>query len=288
MIRQSHALGVTMHEIRSAALNGVKPKLVASKKPGRSGSEASTASLTAIPVKRTEPRLTNHRREERKRDILDRTTLYFRRKDYEVEVVNVSDHGVMIQSDLDACIGDRADIQFADCNRTGCTVRWIKEGRIGLEFTDGTVIVASARVRQRIYGETVAAIEIKKDRPLASREARQPLTWKGTLYWSYEAFNVKVRNISAEGAMLSAERDLAPGSKVRLNLAESGTVAGEVRWCQGGQIGVMFDERFDLKCLALSRPAAPETPHYLETDAAPQSVWAARWGKLTGSDPRRP
>src|SRR3712207_5123808 len=106
--------------------------------------------LTAIAVKRQESRLTNQRREERHRDILENATIYFRRRKYDVPVVNVSSNGVMIESDIEAWIGESVEIQFADCNRTKSVVRWIRDNRVGLEFNDETTIIGPASLQQFI------------------------------------------------------------------------------------------------------------------------------------------
>src|SRR5206468_6472729 len=58
-----------------------------------------------------------------------------------VPVVNVSSHGVMIRSDIEPRLGERMDIQFEDCNRTTCYVRWVKGGQIGIEFAHETVLI---------------------------------------------------------------------------------------------------------------------------------------------------
>lgn len=274
-----------MHELRAnltADDTATPTKLIASKR-GKNGTEGGMASLTAIPVQRTESRSVDQRREDRQRDLVNAATIHFRRRKIDVNVVNVSSRGVMIESGIEPFIGERIDIQFADCNRTTASVRWLRKGRIGLEFADETAILASLKLRREILGAAAmnsspAEPESSRQRPMYARSQRHGLTWTGTLYWTFEAFPVRLRNISADGAMLEGECNLQAGAKVRLNLEESGTVAGEVRWCQGGQIGVKFDEPFDLKNLAHSRPAAPVA---VASNAKPsnskRSIWKIRF-----------
>ena len=248
-----------MHEVRTRVMPGAKSSpLVAPKRGKKRDGEAS---LTAIPVKRAESRSCNQRSEERRRDLVDSTTLYFRRQKLEVAVVNVSSQGVMIEAAVEPRIGESLDIQFADCNRTRAEVRWVREGRIGLEFVEETIILGSLKVKEHIFGAVAAAGEDEGGKPalrqIQTRDKRHGLTWTGTLYWTFEAYSVRLRNISATGAMLEGDCTIAPGEKIRLNLAEAGTIAGEVRWCQGGQIGVSFDEKYDLKQLANAKPSLP-------------------------------
>jgi len=62
----------------------------------------------------------------------------FRRRKIEVEVVNLSPHGVMIESDIEPRVGEKIEIRFEDCNRTLCTVRWMKGHHFSLEFATET------------------------------------------------------------------------------------------------------------------------------------------------------
>lgn len=267
-----------MHEVRANLRPDAEPRspLVVQKRGG-AGKEAS---LTAIPVKRSESRSSNQRSEERRRDLVDSTTVYFRRQKYDAVVVNVSSQGTMIECAIEPRIGETLDIQFADCNRTKSIVRWVRDGRVGLEFIEETIILASLRVKEQIFGSTASA-DGSPPKPIYSRSKRHGLVWTGTLYWTFEAYSVKLRNISATGAMLEGDCSIAAGEKIRLNLAEAGMVTGEVRWCRGGQIGISFDERFDLRNLAHSKPTAAVPinmtlkPQKIDTPTAPaqRRVW---------------
>lgn len=283
-----------MHEIRTAYVPGEgvrKQPLVATKKNRRESDARLGGSLTAVPVKRQESRLTDTRAEDRLVDVAESAVITFRRRKYEVRVVNVSGGGTMIESDLEPRIGERIDVQFADCNRTRCSVRWLREGRIGLEFEEETTIIASRKVKDYIYGSQAENAEPHEpSRTMNVREPRHGLIWTGILYWSFEAFTVRIRNISSEGVMLECEKEIAPGSQVRLNVAEAGTLAGEVRWSQGGQLGIRFEQRFDMRLLAQSRPTqSPSrpgivTPEYLRSDGHKNSPWFAAWDRFTPKD----
>lgn len=51
---------------------------------------------------------------------------------------------------------------------------------------------------------------------------------------------VRVANLSASGAMIVFEGDLAEGDEVALQLLDQGLVAGQVRWVRDGRVGVSF------------------------------------------------
>ncbi|HYJ83426.1 MAG TPA: EAL domain-containing protein [Allosphingosinicella sp.] len=101
-----------------------------------------------------------------------------------------------------------------------------------------------------------------------SRPPRHRLIRNGRLLWEGRTVPVRLRNISAGGAMIECDNALEPGTPVELDLAEAGTLAAEVRWCQQGQVGLHFGEEFALGKLARTRrkSAAPKmvTPEYLE------------------------
>jgi hypothetical protein len=89
--------------------NGCSRELVAKK--ARAG-EAKSAGLARIAITRQESRKTNQRREDRYVNLAERAVIIFRRKRVEVDVVNVSSHGVMIESDIEPRLGERIEVQF--------------------------------------------------------------------------------------------------------------------------------------------------------------------------------
>ncbi|HEU0135296.1 MAG TPA: EAL domain-containing protein, partial [Allosphingosinicella sp.] len=68
-----------------------------------------------------------------------------------------------------------------------------------------------------------------------SRPPRHRLIRNGRLLWEGRTVPVRLRNISAGGAMIECDNQLDPGTCVELDLAEAGTLPARVRWCQQGQ-----------------------------------------------------
>jgi diguanylate cyclase (GGDEF)-like protein len=101
-----------------------------------------------------------------------------------------------------------------------------------------------------------------------SRPPRHRLIRNGRLLWEGRTVPVRLRNISTGGAMIECDNALEPGTPVELDLAEAGTLAAEVRWCQQGQVGLHFSEEFALGKLARTRRkgGVPEMlkPEYLQ------------------------
>jgi hypothetical protein len=280
-----------MHEIRSSILSGAgKPALVARKKGAASENGSGLGGLTGVRVKRVEARTTNQRGEDRLRDLVQTSTIVFRRRKYEVSVINVSSRGAMLETDIEPRIGEQIEIQFSSQNRTRCSVRWLREGRIGVEFMDETIIWDCSKPhrqapdRRAAPGSPEALAE--QERSKVGRDERHKLIRKGTLYWSGITIPVRIRNISEHGAKVEGGRTLWPGAEVELDLGEAGWQMAEVRWAEDGQLGLRFLEAFDLDSLAPSRndaeaPAEMLKPAYLETENRPDSPWASRFQRLS-------
>ncbi|HET9335153.1 MAG TPA: EAL domain-containing protein [Sphingomicrobium sp.] len=69
---------------------------------------------------------------------------------------------------------------------------------------------------------------------------------------------IRLRNISAMGALVECEQAVSPGQTMTIDIVGVGPVVGTVRWAQAGKFGVEFSEQFDLARLATKRPSGNE------------------------------
>ena len=278
-----------MHELRSTILSGeTKTGSPVARKAKAKSEAASLGGLAKIPIKREAARVTDQRLEDRHFGVVERSTIVFRRRRHEVDVVNVSSRGAMIVAPIEPRIGEKIDIQFDGANRTRCVVRWIRDGRVGLEFVDETIFWET--------GGQGPVFRYESPEPAASpvhvavdREPRQTLLRAGTLYWSGISIPVRLRNISEGGARVESGRQLCSGAEVELDLGNGQFAVAEVRWSKDGQVGLRFAEAFDIDSLAPAHSADERTPDvlkpaYLETELQPDSPWAARFERLTLTD----
>ena len=74
------------------------------------------------------------RAEPRFEGLVERGALTFRGNDHIVPVLNISARGTMIESDLEPRLGESVTIRFEGCSPIYAFVRWVREGRIGLNF----------------------------------------------------------------------------------------------------------------------------------------------------------
>jgi diguanylate cyclase (GGDEF)-like protein len=168
----------------------------------------------------------------------------------------------------------------------------------GTETLEELALVRSlgcSQVQGYLFGKAVPAPEARAiaaaSRPTAelvgfSRPPRHRLLRNGVLEQGEDALPVRLRNISAQGAMVECDRPLAPDSRVSLDLDEGGRLEAEVRWSLRGQVGLRFDRPFELRRLSRPKPGPGGlkmlTPAYLEPKAeaeAPSPVARKRGGR---------
>jgi hypothetical protein len=90
--------------------------------------------LAGSMIPRTQQRMVEQRAEPRHEHLADRAILTLRAQIHLVPVINVSVRGIMIESELVPHIGESVVIQLEDRGPIDAYVRWVRDGRIGLNF----------------------------------------------------------------------------------------------------------------------------------------------------------
>lgn len=214
--------------------------------------------LGAVAIARQGPRAVHQRNEDR--HILQGQTARteINGKEQDVPVLNLSSNGVMIECEQPVNIGDELTLSLTECAPINTAVRWVRGGRIGLEFIAETVIIADAGVRDLILKTMMRENEEASYTPklvIGSERrdsaTRHKLVFVGKLRWGRRQATARLRNISKTGAMLSLEQrtDLTNGAKVTLSLKNAGELEGRIRWHSGNEFGVEFLKEFDVALL---------------------------------------
>lgn len=128
-----------MHELRAAIMSGekpIEPQAISREKCRRS---TGRGSLIGIEIPRLEQRLSDQRREDRFRGVVDRATIVFRNKRTLVRVANVSTKGMMIDANLLPRIGETVGIVLEGQPPLEGIVRWIKHGQLGLDVGEESI-----------------------------------------------------------------------------------------------------------------------------------------------------
>lgn len=251
--------------------------------------------LNSIAVAREESRRSNHRQSDRHRLTLEQAVVQHDGCDHIVELVNLSAGGAMIRGQLELMLWDHVGLILGDHGELDCAVRWLKGDEVGLEFAHETRIDCDPETRDDILRtvirksfpdlatdplgrpvveqpiEEAVGLEAEED---SRRESRHPLIWSGTVYHDCGAEPARLRNISANGALIQAN-NLTEGATVYLDLGPAGNLEAVVRWSRGKQAGLAFREPFDIRSLATARPIVAGE------DSQSEQPWAPGWNRAT-------
>lgn len=292
--------GPPLNSFRATVRAGARrTPLTTAKKPRK---DSSVQGLGAVPVARQEQRRSNQRGGDRHRLDDNQAVVRVGRSDQKVELINLSRGGAMIAGKLRAKLWDRVELVLGEFGTVECIVRWIRGDRFGLEFAHETRIDCDRDIEDKVLRDVIRncfpdvepeALTGQDDGSDSERAKRHPLIWSGILYHNYESDVVRLRNISAGGALIECNTTLPAGATVFIELDRVGQIAATVCWSMGGQSGLKFDEPFDLYRLTTASPELASVewiqPDYLQQDDADEeekaaSPWADRWGRLTLSE----
>ena len=282
-----------------------KEELLGAKKPR--GAKAA-AGLTSIAVTREESRSSNSREKDRHRLLGEHAVVVHGRRRHTVELVNLSGGGAMVAGSFEPQLWDKVELEFSEDMSVSCVVRWIKDGRFGLEFAAGTRIDCAPQELEKLLRSIVGrsfpevAVDITVPAPTEaeiraakaepdenSRSAeRIPLVWSGQVHYDFTSTPIRLRNISSTGALIQCSFALPVGAEPLLDLGEAGQIFAIVSWCHGDQIGLRFKSPFNISRLSRAKPAmAPawEPPTHI-TDGLLPGDEQEHWDHLSPDELR--
>ena len=85
-------------------------------------------------VPRYQPRIVDQRSEPRHEGVVEAAILMFRGSPHPIGVINISSRGAMVESPLQPRLGESVIVHFEGCSPIYAFVRWIRDGRLGLNF----------------------------------------------------------------------------------------------------------------------------------------------------------
>ncbi|WP_265571214.1 putative bifunctional diguanylate cyclase/phosphodiesterase [Sphingomicrobium nitratireducens] len=120
-----------------------------------------------------------------------------------------------------------------------------------------------SQIQGFIFGKPVRGEEARELAKAASvvpegfsttREPRHRLMRRAIVSLHGAPTEIRLRNISAMGALVECPVPLAPGTALTIDIVGVGPVVGTVRWAQSSRFGIQFEEAFDLSRLTAVKP----------------------------------
>ena len=296
-----------MNKFRSTILSGMGFRPEDPLVHGKDARGAASGELSSVEVPRSETRTADHRDDDRHRLAEEQAAVHYQGEDHPVDLINLSGSGAMIRADFDPKLWDRVDLVLAEGAEIECAVRWLRGDRIGLEFAHETRIDCDPEARDALLLDVVRRsfpdlVAQPRDPEPEQREAdeaiaasrrterRHPLIWMGDVLYQHSTERVRLRNISAHGAMIEGSVSYKTGAQLLLDLGEAGQHFATVGWTCADKAGLVFDRLFDLAMLSKSRPeVAPgqrRKPGLVSLPADDDSAWADGWGRLSVDEMR--
>lgn len=158
------------------------------------------------------------------------------------------------------------------------------EGAETLEDLELIRALGCDEVQGFLFGRPMPSEEARAraadSKPVDAKEAagirppRHSLIRTGNLHLGEDSWPVRLRNISAGGAMVESGRDMALQAPVELDLLDGVRLRGSVRWSHDGRLGIQFEQAFDLSRLGKARRETAELrmlqPDFLKAGTPPK------------------
>jgi diguanylate cyclase (GGDEF)-like protein len=115
-------------------------------------------------------------------------------------------------------------------------------------------------------------VTVEADGYQCIREPRHRLMRRAIAEINGEVLEIRLRNISATGALVECPLAVSPGATITIDIVGVGPVAGTVRWAQSGKFGIQFSDAFNLTRLAPRKEVHNDVtmmrPWYIDQKAA--------------------
>jgi EAL domain-containing protein (putative c-di-GMP-specific phosphodiesterase class I) len=141
---------------------------------------------------------------------------------------------------------------------------------LGCSQVQGYIFGRPARAEEA--RELADRARIEADGFQCIREPRHRLMRRAITEIDGETLELRLRNISAMGALAECARPVSPGLPLTIDIIGVGPVTGSVRWAQSGKFGIQFTDSFDLGRLAPAKerrnPVNMLRPWYVDKRAS--------------------
>lgn len=261
--------------------------------------------LHSVAVPREEGRRSNSRGADRHRLSEQAVRITHKGRRRTAELINLSGGGAMVSAAGKLKLWDMVELHLGEHGTVECAVCWLRDDRVGLEFAHETRLDCPVDEQAALLRDVISrsfsatpAVESRKANPEPEQQPqpsadsdedlrnakRHPLIWSGMLHHDYQSTPVRLRNISATGAMIETTESVRVGAEPLLELGDSVSLSATVEWAIGDQVGVRFHSPFDMtllgRCRTHEAPARWTRPTYLDKNKA-DAACDLRWQRLS-------
>lgn len=141
-------------------------------------------------------------------------------------VQNISDRGLMLQTQVEVVPGERVSIALSDSRSIAGTVKWRDGQQCGIEFHEP---IRCQSVLRALAAERNSA---------GYRAPRLPVSRSATAWCEHGLKSVRILNVSQHGIGLMHDGRLRPGMQLKLRLDNGLERRGVIRWSSEGQSGL--------------------------------------------------
>jgi hypothetical protein len=153
-------------------------------------------------------------------------------------VRNISPSGLSARAYRRLAKGEQVQIEFKSGEMLSGSVVWERDWDVGIAFPqpiDVEAVLASRWITETAKRRNLPRIAIECD---------------GRLRTGLQSFDVRLQDISQAGARLEMPEPKVTAGEVTLSLPDLPPVAGVIRWADGAELGISFNE-----CIAFDRLA---------------------------------
>lgn len=261
-----------------------------------------TEGLSTVAITREESRRSNNRASDRHRLFGETVSIIHQGQRCQGELINLSGGGAMIARPPQRLkLWDPLDLILGDQGTIECAVRWVRKTRVGLEFAHETQLLCPHDQRASVLRSTIKrslphmifdvpvrepaeeeAVPREGDHRFARRHA---LIWNAVLHHDFRSTGVRIRNISASGAMLEYSGSARVGAEPLLEFGSGASIGGTIAWAIGDHLGLRFHSDFNMEVLAESVPQVTSShwtpPAHLSKVKDIGSPWHPRWNRFS-------
>ena len=184
-------------------------------------------------------------------------------------VRKLSKRGAVLHTDTPVAVGQHLSFELMNGRTVAGTVSWVRGSEVILRFAEDLDVLG------------VIAAELVSQSGERRRMPRVELELPVRLSVGPRILNARTADLSQGGLKALLREELAVGTALDIAMPDFRALCGRVRWCEGGRVGLLFDEPLswqEMMPWLRARTAPPAAATRTLTPAIPGAAPAAPAG----------